>query len=68
LFCAGCWFAQPGPIPPPKLVDPPPGRGRDCRPVNGQAGSGIAVYRGLMRLPPERREASRKDVLNYLNR
>jgi peptidyl-prolyl cis-trans isomerase C len=66
LFCAGVLAAQPGTIPPPKLVDPPPSRELVAARVNGQAIPELAVYRGLLRLEPQLREASRTDVLNYL--
>ncbi len=34
--------------------------------VNGQAIPELAVYRGLLRVPPQAREQARKDVLNFL--
>jgi peptidyl-prolyl cis-trans isomerase C len=66
LFCAGVVLAQPGTIPPPKQLDPPPPRDLIAARVNGQAIPELAVYRALMRLAPERREQARKDVLSYL--
>lgn len=55
----------PQPIPLPK-AEPPPARDVVAARVNGQVLSELAVYRGLMRVPPARREESRKDVVNYL--
>ncbi len=56
---------QPQPIPVPK-ADPPPGRDVVAARVNGQVLAELAVYRGLMRVQPGRRDEHRKDVLNYL--
>lgn len=70
LVLAGLLTAQPTPIPPPKetpKADPtPPPRDQVAARVNGQAIYELAVYRGLMRVPAQRREEARKEVLNYL--
>lgn len=66
LMTAGIAAAQPTtPIPAPK-AEPAPARDLVAAKVNGQAISELSVYRGLMRVPPARREEARKDVLNYL--
>jgi peptidyl-prolyl cis-trans isomerase C len=65
LLFAGILAAQPTAIPQPK-VEPPPARDLIAARVNGQAVYELAVYRGLMRVPPQRREEARKDVLNFL--
>jgi peptidyl-prolyl cis-trans isomerase C len=65
LWCAGMLAAQPIPAPTVK-VEPPPARELVAARVNGQAILELAVYRGLTRVPVQRREESRKDVLNYL--
>ncbi|MBM3994947.1 MAG: hypothetical protein FJ303_12465 [Planctomycetes bacterium] len=52
-------------VPMPK-VEPPPARDVIAARVNGQAIPELAVYRGCMRVPPQRREDARKDVLNFL--
>jgi hypothetical protein len=64
LFSAGVLTAQATQNSPPK-VEPPP-RDLIAARVNGQAILELAVYRGLMRVPPHRREEARKDVLNFL--
>src|SRR5580658_10282707 len=56
---------QPQPIPQPK-ASPPPARDVIAARVNGQPLLELAVYRGLTRVHPERRDEARKDVLNYL--
>ena len=66
LFAGSVWAGQPVQIPPPKLVEPPPARDVVAARVNGQAIPELAVYRGLTRVDPQRREEVRKDVLNYL--
>jgi peptidyl-prolyl cis-trans isomerase C len=75
LFLAGFVSAQnpqpkadvPPPIATPKVeVPPPPARELVAARVNGQAIPELAVYRGLTRVPPQRREEARKDVLSYL--
>lgn len=70
LAFAGALAAQ-APAPPPQPIqplktDPPPSRDAVAARVNGQVLSELAVYRGLQRVPPARREEARKDVLNYL--
>jgi peptidyl-prolyl cis-trans isomerase C len=64
LIFAGLLAAQPTPTPLPK-AEPPP-RDQVAARVNGQPIPELNVYRGLQRYTPERREAARKDVLNYL--
>lgn len=71
LLSAGGLTAQtksvppPQPLPTPKM-EPPPAREVVAARVNGQVLQELAVYRGLMRVPPGRRDEARKDVLNYL--
>jgi peptidyl-prolyl cis-trans isomerase C len=65
LLSAGVLAAQTTQIPPPK-VEPPPARDVVAARVNGQAIPELAVYRGLLRVPLQRRDQARKDVLNYL--
>src|SRR5262249_36386348 len=57
--------AQPAQNPQPK-AGPPPARDVVAARVNGQSILELAVYRGLLRVPPARHEEARKDVLNYL--
>ena len=67
LSLAGVLVAQPAQVPPSKVdLPPPPPRDAVAARVNGHAIPEVAVYRGLMRVPPTRRDESRKDVLNYL--
>jgi parvulin-like peptidyl-prolyl isomerase len=63
LAAAGLAAAQ---TPPPAQVDVPPSRDAVAASVNGQAIPELAVYRSLSRLAPEKREAKRKEVLDYL--
>jgi peptidyl-prolyl cis-trans isomerase C len=65
LSSAGVLAAQPMPIPLPK-APPAPGREVVAARVNGQVVPELAVYRGLMRFPPDQRDEARKNVLNYL--
>jgi peptidyl-prolyl cis-trans isomerase C len=70
LLLAGLVVAQP-PLPPlsgqsAKTDPPPPARDVVAARVNGQAIPELAVHRGLMRVPAQRRDEARKDVLNYL--
>jgi peptidyl-prolyl cis-trans isomerase C len=65
ILVSGAAVAQTVPVPAPK-VEPPPARDVIAAKVNGQAIYELAVYRGLMRVAPARREEARKDVLNYL--
>ncbi len=65
-----CWpaLAQeklPPPAPPPStaLLKPPHG---NAATVNGQAITEKAIFRGLRRVPEERRVEARKEILNYL--
>lgn len=53
------------PAPQPK-VDAPPAREAIAARVNGQAIPELAVFRSLSRVVPARRDAARKEVLNYL--
>jgi len=62
---AGILVAQTPQIPPPKGETPPP-RDVIAARVNGQSIPELSVFRGLMRVPAQRREEARKDVLNYL--
>ena len=60
-------FEPPPPAPTGKVeLPPPPAREVIAARVNGQPIPELAVYRGLLRVPPQRREESRKDVIKYL--
>jgi parvulin-like peptidyl-prolyl isomerase len=63
LFVVGLLGAQEVPVP---KVDPPPARDVIAARVNGQAILELAVYRGLTRVPPGKRDEARKEVLNFL--
>ncbi len=64
LVLAGfAWSQTPAPTP---QIDPPPSRDKIAAIVNGQAITELAVYRGLMRVPPVKREEARKEILNFL--
>jgi peptidyl-prolyl cis-trans isomerase C len=65
-LATGVLTAQTPPPAPTPVVDPPPSKELIAARVNGQAVLEIAVYRGLMNVPPARREEARKDVLNFL--
>jgi peptidyl-prolyl cis-trans isomerase C len=65
LLSTGLLAAQTTQFPPPN-VEPPPSRDLVAARVNGQAIPELAVYRGLLRVPLQRRPEARKDVLNYL--
>ncbi|MBI1830616.1 MAG: peptidylprolyl isomerase [Planctomycetes bacterium] len=65
LYCVGIAAGQTQQVPAPK-VEPPPARDVVAARVNGQAIPELAVYRGLMRVAPQRREEARKDVLSFL--
>ena len=65
LLFAGVVAGQTVQIPPPK-AEPPPARDLVAARVNGQVIPELAVYRGLMRVPPQKHAEARKDVLNYL--
>jgi parvulin-like peptidyl-prolyl isomerase len=54
------------PAQPAKNDPPPPARDLVAARVNGQPIQEIAVYRGIMNVPPQRRQDARKDVLNFL--
>jgi peptidyl-prolyl cis-trans isomerase C len=57
----------PPPAPPPSTpVPPPPPAGAVAATVNGVAIPELAVYRALLREPPSRREALRKEAINFL--
>jgi peptidyl-prolyl cis-trans isomerase C len=59
--------AQPPPPMPAELtIDPPPPLTAVAARVNGQNVPEMAVYRGLLSMPPQVREQARKDVLNHL--
>lgn len=70
LMSAGVLLAQttpPPPTPPKATLDvPPPTKDVVAVRVNGQAIPELAVYRGLMSVRPELREATRKEVVNFL--
>lgn len=69
LLLSGFLAAQPTPVPPPvqpPKVEPPPARTVIAARVNGQAVPELSVYRGLMRVPAQRHDEARKDVLNHL--
>ena len=55
LWCASIVSAQPTPIATPK-GEPAPARDLIAAKVNGQAIPELAVYRGLLRVPPAKRE------------
>src|SRR5262245_40319852 len=61
LLLSGFIAAQPAQKDP-----PPPARDIVAARVNGHPIQELAVHRGLMRLPPQRRDAARKEVLNFL--
>ncbi len=63
LIAGLAWSQVPAPTP---QVDPPPTRDKIAALVNGQAISELAVYRGLMRVSPAKREEARKEILNFL--
>lgn len=65
FFAASIILAQPTPIQLPK-EPPPPSRDVVAARVNGQVIQELSVYRGLLRVPPAKREEARKDVLNFL--
>ncbi len=65
VLFAGITAAQTVQIPPPK-AETPPARDLVAARVNGQPILEFAVFRSLMREPPEKREDARKHVLNYL--
>ncbi len=70
FLLAGLLVAQPPlpplPVQPPKADPPAPARDIVAARVNGQVIPELAVHRGLMRVPVQRRDEARKDVLNYL--
>lgn len=65
LILAGVLVAQTPQIPAPK-AETPPTRDIVAARVNGQSIPELGVFRGLMRVPPQRREDARKDVLDFL--
>lgn len=65
LLFASVSIAQPVQVPPPK-AETPPARDLIAARVNGQPIPELAVYRSLLRERPEKREAARNEVVNYL--
>ncbi|MSQ93935.1 MAG: hypothetical protein EXR98_05185 [Gemmataceae bacterium] len=65
LLFAGITTAQPVQVPPPK-AETPPARDVVAARVNGQPIPELAVFRSLTRVPLDRREEARKDVLTFL--
>ena len=60
-------FAQTPPAPSPATKFPPaPAPTVIAAAVNGQEVQELAVFRGLLRYPPEKWQAARKEVLDYL--
>jgi peptidyl-prolyl cis-trans isomerase C len=65
MMLAGILVAQTPQFPPPMAETPPP-RDLVAARVNGQPIPELSIYRSLMRVPVQRREEARKDVINYL--
>ena len=69
LLVVGALAGQPTPpppIPPKATVEVVPAKDLVAASVNGQTIPELALYRGLLGVAPTRREAMRKEVLNFL--
>src|SRR5207248_8983041 len=56
----------PTPVVPKEVEPPPPAADAVAVTVNGQAIPELAVYRGLLRVPPKHREAARKEIVSFV--